>query len=577
MPDKGSYWDDWPARRYARRGILRVVAGGAGVGLTALAGCARQSSKGGSGSTGASSNPSGNGAQGQPKPGGAFTAKASGNPASFDPQRTFSYFTAGAVSNVMSRLFQFKSGPDPKISENHDVDPDLAVSAESPDGVTWTIKLHPGANFQNTPPVNGHAVEVEDIRATFQRALDPKNPTRGQLSMIDPSQIQAPAKDTLVFRLASPYAAFAEKLASPSYSWIYPREALAGQYDPAKQVIGSGPFTLDSYTPDVAVVYKKNPSWFEQGRPYIDTLRSPIIADSGQELAQFSAGNLDTISPIANAVATVKNSNPKLTRIKSRQMGGRALYFQLGDPSSPFQDIRVRRAVSLAVDRDALVQSMLNGEGAMQFVVPLAMGKWALTLDQLDPSDAQYYKYDPQQAKKLLADAGATNLDIKFIYPTNYLGPDFERYGQAVFNMLNSNLGWKMTLSTIDYQADFLGKGIRSGNYPRDTIIFSGISVDTEVDEYIYNYFYSQSDTNQERLKDPDLDAKMDKARTVVNADERLKAYLDIQKYMASKIYSVGFPYGYSYRFVQPWVQNYCYTSTYGSGSETSAKLWIQK
>lgn len=365
--------------------------------------------------------------------------------------------------------------------------------------------------------------------------------------------------------------------ASPSYSWIYPREALAGTYDPAKQVIGSGPFTLDSYTPDQSFIFKKNPTWFAQPRPYIDSFRSPVIADKGQELAQFQAGNIDAIAPIANAVNAVKTGNPKLTQIRAQSSGGRIVSFQLGDPSSVFQDIRVRQAVSLAIDRDAIVKSILTGEGFMQFVVPQTMGKWSLTLDKLDTADAQYYKFDPQQAKKLLADAGASNLEMKFIYPTNYLGPDFEKYGQAVYNMLNTNLGWKITLSTVDYQTEFLAKGMRGGNFPKDTIVFSGISLETGVDDYIYNYYYSQSNTNQERLKDPDLDAKMNKARAIINEGERLNAYIDIQKYMASKVYSIGLPYGHTYTFVQPWVQNHCYTTTYGSGTERTAKLWIQK
>jgi peptide/nickel transport system substrate-binding protein len=196
----------------------------------------------------------------QPQAGGTYITATPVNPPSLDPQRTMSGYAAFVIGFSMSRLFRFKTAQDPQVWRNHDVEGDLAVSAASPDGITWTIKLRPDATFQNLPPVNGHAVEADDIKASFTRALDPLNPSGSSLDMIDASQIQTPDKHTVVFKLKYPYAPFQSLLASSTYSWILPREASADGYDPAKQVIGSGPFLLDKYTPDVEVLYKKNGS-----------------------------------------------------------------------------------------------------------------------------------------------------------------------------------------------------------------------------------------------------------------------------------------------------------------------------
>ena len=95
---------------------------------------------------------------------------------------------------------------------------DLAISAESPDALTWTVKLRPDAKFHNVAPVNGHAFEAEDVKASFTRALDPKDPSSGSLDMLDPSRIETPAADTIVFKLKYPYAAFPSILAVPLYS-----------------------------------------------------------------------------------------------------------------------------------------------------------------------------------------------------------------------------------------------------------------------------------------------------------------------------------------------------------------------
>ena len=181
----------------------------------------------------------------------------------------------------MSRPFRFKTDSNPNTINNHDIESDLALSAESPDASTWTVKLRTDAKFQNTTPVNGRSVQAEDLKATFVRALKlTNNPNRGALGMIDPDQIEAPTADTVVFKLKYPYAPFAKTLASPVYSWVFPREASTGGYDPTKQMIGSGPFTLESHTPDVEYNLKRNPDWFEKGRPYIDALHFAIIPDT---------------------------------------------------------------------------------------------------------------------------------------------------------------------------------------------------------------------------------------------------------------------------------------------------------
>src|SRR5581483_1757334 len=100
-------------------------------------------------------------------------------------------------------------------------------------------KLRPDAKFHNVAPVNGHAVEAEDMKATFTRALNPatNNPNRGALDFINAAQITTPDKQTVVFKLNYPYAPFRSTLASPAYSLLFPREVLSGGYDPSKTVI----------------------------------------------------------------------------------------------------------------------------------------------------------------------------------------------------------------------------------------------------------------------------------------------------------------------------------------------------
>jgi len=584
----GSYW-------YSRRQVLRAAGlGSLGLAGVWLAGCAR-SSPGGVATKPAPSASSGTnpnqligrtGAQqaGEtPQTGGIYNYAVTGNPPTLDPHRSSSGAAADALSPAMSRLLRFKAGWEVAASDNHDTEPDLALSLESPDAVTWTAKLRPGVKFQNTAPVNGHAVEAEDIKATFTRASDAANPNRGSLDMIDPSQIQTPSADTVVFKLKYPYAPFPKTLASPSYSWILPREAGSG-YDPAKTMVGSGPFIFDSYTPDVAYSYKKNPDYWEKGKPYVDGVKVAVVPTFGAQLAQLTAGNLDYLGNIAqNDLPAAQAQNPKAEAITNWGPGDGQLYFPWGDPPSKFRDIRIRQAISLAIDRDALSKLAFDGKCIPTFYSPQGLGKWSLKMEDLPPDTAQWYKFDLARSKQLLKDAGADILSVVLTSPSP-LPPSGEAVWlkamrEAVYNMLKA-LPWQINLVLIDYNRDWVGggKGVRYGIPSPDTFVYGPLEGRTDVDEYIFGWYGGKSTTNLSHLKDDKLDAMIDTARKTVNEADRVKAYIDTQKYMAQQMFSVaGNAGGLQYVLVGPRVHNYLYVDAHSTGESTWANLWLKR
>lgn len=486
------------------------------------------------------------------------------NPTTLDPQRTTSGISLDVVSYVMSRLFKFKSGLDPNAKDDTDIENDLAISIESPDAITWTIKLRPDTRFQNVAPVNGHAVEAEDIRASIARALDPQNPSRTSFNMIDLGQVTTPAQDTVQFKLNYPYADFRTLLASSKYSWIVPREASGGAYDLSKQVIGSGPFLFGGLTPDVGTDYKRNPDWYGKGLPHVDAVHAAIVPSTAQALAQFTSGNADLIHDVRpNDFDAMKRDNPRAQIVTVRRHGDMLIHMPLGDPSSPFQDVRVRRALSLAIDRTYLGKTLWGDNTEAQFDVPLVMGKWALRASELDAATQAYFKFDLPQAKKLLSEVGR-GLDLKLAYYEPHpFDPLMQPASEAIANMFSA-LPLKITLVRGDYNKDWLGggKGARYGNVPPDTMLMTGLEGFTSTDDFLYGYWYSKSSTNTARLKDTTLDAMLDKARTIVDDGERVKAYKDVQKYMLSKTYTItGFLHGTETILVQPWLHNYVHNA----------------
>jgi peptide/nickel transport system substrate-binding protein len=565
-----SYWQRWSARRYTRRGLLRAGAlGAAGLAGWTLLGCA---------SAQQAPSPASSGAAQQARIGGTFNAYNNVNVGIFDPQGG-----SGASSNVLinsaySHPFQYKLGTDPKTFLQYQVDADIAVSGESPDAQTWTLKLQPKGRFHDVPPVNGHAVEAEDIKASFTRAFaKPENSTKSLIPMIDPAQIETPAPDTVVFKLKYPYGPFRETLTGGGTE-ILPREALAGAYDPLKTVIGSGPFLFDSFTPDVALMLKKNPSWYRPGLPYVDQVRAAIVPDVSQQIAQFTAGNLDVLHPQPNDVATVRQQAPKATLVS--QLGSSWAFFgHMNLPDSPWRDLRVRQAVSMALDRTAIKKVVFNNQYSDNQIIPAATGKWMLPLDKFGDAQ-QYYQYNPNEVKKLLeATAGGPQLS-RFLYPAKQYGPAFDAMSETISSMLNQ-AGFKIQLVAIDYNKDFIGggKGALYGAYPSDALLFSADVVFANAEETLNSHFQSQSARNKPQVSDPKLDELLAKMESTVDDASRLQQALDIQKYLAGQIYQISMPDALPWTAIQPWVHNFLIAGSGGGAADTSAmpQLWLSR
>jgi peptide/nickel transport system substrate-binding protein len=519
-----------------------------------------------------------------PVNGGTLNYWIGANPPTMDPHQNVSVNTLYMASGALSRIYRFKTGWDPNVGNNLDVESDLGASAESPDAITWTVKLRPNLKMQDVAPLNGRVVEAEDIKSTFTKATLPASVNAGNLGMIDPSQITTPDKNTVVFKLKYPYAPFPKLLASGAYSWIMPREAAAGSYDTAKKIVGSGPFIMDNFTPDVAVTFKKNANYYEQGRPYIDTIRVAIIPDPNARIAQFNGKNLDYLSMVLlENVPTVKQQNPKADYVQAVGSGNGVMYYNLGDPKSPFQDIRVRQALNLAMDREAYAagSGFPKDQYIQTFSVPPNVGKWAAMAEDYPSDTMQWYKYDPQKAKQLMDAAGGSKLNVHMVYPKgNPADPQLGRQADIARSML-SQLPWTMTYADVDYNKDWIngGKGIGypGGGVPVDGMAWWGWSTRTEVDEYLFSFFHSKGAGNFMHLNDPKVDDGIDKARTILNEDERIKAYKDVQRYIAAQNYVLmGMVNSMAYYFVQPRVHNFLWGDTYSPGSAYWAKMWLK-
>ncbi len=362
-------------------------------------------------------------------------------PPTFDIQATASYQTQLISSFTHRTLFKFVNGAKYGPSDFTLV-PDLALKADvSKDGRTYTLALRRGVRWEQKPPLNGRELTASDVKYTIERALK-KSPYANLLGQVE--GVEAPDKYTVRVRLADAFAPFLHNLAEPWLAILQPEvEEKFGDFKSAEALLGCGPFLLERYEPGVKAVFARNPNYYQKGLPYLDKVEWLFLKDRSTQLSLFRAGQVDL--PFYDAriprsdAGSFKKSNPAYPIVYWDWLANRTLAMRTDKP--PFNDVRVRRALSLAVDRKKWVSQYLEGQGYEDHgPVPAPMREWKLPAKELGEG-AKYLEYDPALAKKLLAEAGFPNgLKAKCTNWPGY-GPEYvEDLELLAFNLKQSGV-----------------------------------------------------------------------------------------------------------------------------------------
>jgi peptide/nickel transport system substrate-binding protein len=582
MQGSDNYWQRVMAGRSGRRRLLRSGAVGlAGASAAWLLACGGGKKEEARATVAPGVQPTTQAVtdEGTPKYGGTLTWSDVGD-TPLDPYNNPTYRANTLAGFVYSRLLKFKTGPKPEDFFNYEVVPDLATGYEFTDGGQRLIfKLQPNPKSHNKPPLNGRAFTSEDVKFSLERfRTAPKNTNRNafgsdQNRLVD--GMETPDTTTVVVKLAKPYAPILNLFANHQNLWIMPRESDT-TFDPAKDAIGTGPYVLGDIQPDVQLTLKRHPDYFVQGRPFIETIIRAVVPQTAQVIAQFQAGRLDFAGIPAQNKADVEKSNPQsriltyipttYTFIAPQQRG-----------NSPFKDERIRRAISMAVDRKGWLSLIYNGQGEHYLNnVPASMGKWWLNPQGPDAGPGgQYMKYDPKAARDLLKAAGAENMPLRYIFTNNAYGDIFNQGAEATAQMLK-DAGFNVTIVTQDYLREYIdGRGTFFGFYEG---VFYGLQTPfSDPHDYIFNMDHPASARNHVGLDDPRLTAMIDDEEKELNEPARVKKVHDIQRYWLEKMYYIPIAVGFAYLFQQPWLKRAYYSGSYGWAAESIINAWIDK
>ena len=504
-----------------------------------------------------------------PKRGGILRVRGF-DPPHFDPHLTGNFRTSATLSFVYSTLLRYRLGP--SVSPGtFTVEPHLAERWDMPNETTYLFHLRQGVHWHNKPPLNGRELVAEDVKFTFDRFLTtPGNPARDLLEMVD--RVEAVNRYTIKFLLKEPFVWLPDVLAQTSNMWIIAPEVVQyfGDLKKPESAIGTGPFLLEHYEPNVKTVFTRNPAYFRPGEPYVDRVEWVVIEDASTGLAMYRAGQLDC-GPMEwwavrqSDLEALQKSHPHLRYQDCQSSGGTMLALRTDQP--PFNDVRVRRAISQAIDRQGLIEAVW-GRGQPTPALGPGLTEWSLPIDQLG-TGTQYYQYNPQEARRLLAEADFAKGLQTSLAATSGIGTDHLDAVQLIQRYLK-DVGITAALKLQEFGAYVAttaqGKfeGLAYGRFP----------LAWNADRPFYNG-YIRGD-NMSHVNDPTFAAMFKAQRHTQDVEARKHIIFDMQRYAAEQQYYIYLNSNMYTASWQPYVKNYAPPITQDYGGRAAA-LWLER
>lgn len=515
--------------------------------------------------------------EGVPRPGGYVAVKIQNDPFDWDP----SYVGKSIPNNYGIRyayntLIGWKHGPDVEYNANiHQ--PELAERWEvSPDAKTFTFHLRRGVKFADLPPVNGREFTSADVKFNFEywsrtgEFGGKKLPTGQYEWMFEGLQsVETPDPYTVIARFRQPFITFLGYAGSGKGNSMMPREIYDADGNFQTRIAGTGPFQLDAAASQKGTryVWKKNPTYWQQGKPHLDEIRWIIVPDDASSYAAFKAKQIDIIGFNIEAEAgdQLAAQNPDAIVFPFLEQGAAQLYINTRE--APFNDLRVRKALSLGIDREEFVKVRTSGKGRIGMAGAPSGGNF-FTLEET----RKLVPYDPDQASRLLKDAGYNDgLTLRMTYPGTAYGDGYITSLQLLQAQLKK-VGFNVDLVSED-------KSIFSDNRKKAkyTInLIEGASLDGDVDSWLYSTWYPGSKANYNGANDPKVKELLDAEVAAVDPAKRRELIREALRYInADQYLGVSIYHGVDHHLWQPWVKNY--RPNFWIDGYPVTNVWVQR
>lgn len=441
----------------------------------------------------------------QPQGGGVLRVGIQSEPRSLDPLLVI---TDGATGHVVSNIFNTLVRYDAKMQ----VVPDLATSWRLEDDgravdffLRKDVKFHDGTDF-----------DAAAVKFAFDRILDPANSSPYRTFFKPVEQVLVINPSTVRVVLSQPWPGFFYQLLYVGGMGIPSPTAVKalGNAGFARKPVGTGPFKFSDWASGDRIVLTRNTSYYRPKMPYLDRLEFRVIPDSTALTTSLRTGQLDLVRDIPTQLLPLLEKEPTLVHSVKNAYSFDWLALNAAKP--PFNDVRVRQAINMAIDRDALAVAVY-GKGAKGSTAQIA------TANAFHhPKKLPTFVYDPEKAKKLLADAGQSNL--KFTLASSTVKPQLGQEATVIQAQL-AKIGVTVTLQAMEHQA-WLANVLRAKNFEASTVAGTG---GPEPNSYVM-FWTKDNPVNFVSLNNAELFELVPKAQGIINDAERKKAYHRIQE-----------------------------------------------
>ena len=383
----------------------------------------------------------------------------------------------------------------------------LAESWEQTSPTTYVFTLREGATFSNGRPVGTH-----DVIGSLERIKDPDTGSYWSPQLGDIARMEALDERTVEVELERPHPAFLPALAHITAAIIPIEELDDGSYDPASDLMGSGPFMVENHEQDEAWTFVANPHYWREGYPRADRLDVRITSDESARIAALRDGRVDFATFENPDVQQMLQNYPAIDLETQQTTNYYRLDVNALREDSPFHDRRVRQAMNLALDRDAINNFVFGGTSSVDYPVPAAFGKEACRgLDTYAlPRDERL-----QKARALLEEAGQPNPEVELI--ASSANEVLVRIAQVVQQSLG-DVGFRVRIAQVP-TAEYLERVFTDGDFDFSTSWLAGYTDPTMVIAWWNPEFAVWNEVFQESV--PELNEALDEVKTLQDSAER--------------------------------------------------------
>jgi peptide/nickel transport system substrate-binding protein len=439
------------------------------------------------------------------KQGGSITVGLEADIPGFDPLKVGVFDTAALTA--AAAIFDTLAYLDDKGVAR----PKLALSWDhSEDFKTWTFKLRPGVKFHDGTPFNAEAA-----KANFDRQKDPANKCRCAFYIAYIHDVQAPDELTLVYNLTDPAvnlpSLFTIQSSNNAMQSPTAWKTKGDEYN--RNPVGTGPYILKSWAAGDRMVLEKNPNYWNKGHPYLDRIVLKPLPDAQSRFASLQSGEADIVWDDEYDADNIQKAqkDPKMT--VHTYVGSGAQVYAFNTKTAPFDDVRVRQALVMAIDRKKMSQAITNGL-ARPTTNPYGDGSWVKCKDDgALPTDIE-------KAKALIKDYGKP-VDFKMVFTAT---PRGRNIGQ-VLQQFWKQAGATMEIEQID-QATVVPRA-----FMRQFQLIPWRIVDlADPDPQMYANFHTGSPVALSNYSDPELDRLLEHARTTADMAKRTEDYCAVSR-----------------------------------------------